>query len=121
MTKATADVNKKGCFGLQTLSDTLLHGVESFVTPAALPLAVSAHVIIELFCVFGALSEPDEERILRFMRELEGPVGDVSRVAIASLLQVGRDGVQRWSSHIVALRVELAQSLVILKLGLAYR
>ena len=94
MTEATAHVDEKGCFGLQTVAKTFRHRVKAFVTPAALSLTVAAHVVVELFCVFRALREPDEERILRLVCELERPVSDVPRVSIAGFLQVGGDGVE---------------------------
>lgn len=40
------------------------------------------------------LAEPDKERILRFVCELERTVSNVTRVSIAGLLQVSRDGVE---------------------------
>lgn len=94
LTEATAYVNEKGSFGLQTLANKVCHGIEAFVTPAALSLAVSAHVVVELFCVFWALGKPDKERILRFVCVLERAVRDVSRVSIAGRFQVSRDGVE---------------------------
>ncbi len=102
MTEATAHVDEKSSFGTESLAKSLLYGVETLVTPAVLSLAISAHVIIELFCVLWTLGKPEKERILRFVCELEGTVSNVSWVLIAGLLQVSRDGVERRSSNIVA-------------------
>lgn len=94
MTEATTDIDKKRRFGIQPLANSIHHGVEAFVTPAALSLAISAHVVIELFSVSWVLGEPDEERVLRFVCELEGTVSDVSRVSVPGCLQVRRNGVK---------------------------
>ena len=94
MANTTAHVYEEGCFRFNILADSFHYGVEAFVTPARLSLAVAAHVVVELFCVNGILGEPDEERVLRLVCELEWTVSNISGVLIASLLQVGGDGME---------------------------
>lgn len=118
MTEATTHIDKKRRFGIQPLANSIHHGVEAFVTPAALSLAISAHVVIELFSVSWVLGEPDEERVLRFVCELEGTVSDVSRVSVLGCLQVSRDGVKRRSGNIEASGNGSVRRVTILRRGM---
>ena len=94
MANTAAHADEEGCFGVNILADSFHYRVEAFVTPTSLSLAVAAHVVVELFCVNGILGEPGEERLLRFVCQLEWTASDVSRVLIASFLQVGGDGME---------------------------
>ena len=94
LTKTTAHVDKKRCFGIQPLTDSLLYGVEAFVTPAGLSLTISAHIVVELHRIFWIFGEPQEKGFLRLVCKLKGTVRNVPWVFIARLLEVSRNGME---------------------------
>lgn len=68
------------------------HIVEPLVHPAGTSLAVRGHVVVELTSSLGVLLEKVEEVERRVETELEGAVGAVGGVLVASLLQLGGEG-----------------------------
>ena len=68
------------------------HIIESLVHPAGTSLAVRGHVVVELTSSLGVLLEEVEEVEWRVEAELEGTIGAVGGVLVASLLQLGGEG-----------------------------
>ena len=61
---------------------SLFHGVKAFVHPAAFPLAVPTHVVVEMLKMLRPPPQPHEKWVFGVMRILERPIGDISRVLI---------------------------------------
>jgi len=62
---------------LDTLHQSLIHGIESFVHPARTPLVITSHVVVEGLLEPGPILSPLPDRQLGVLAILERPGRDI--------------------------------------------